>query len=143
VTVVTCEGGEDASPCECAVIIAVPGVAVVVTLTTAYSWPAGITTESGTEAMLVWEEERNTVKLLKLIVGRLFASSTETTSAGNVPLVGSLGGTIVSTTLLAGPGTFDVAAETGRNWTVDRNSATVRASIVVFLNFYCLRIGWV
>ena len=82
VTVVICEGGGDVSPCDCAVIIAVPGVVVVVMLTTMYSWPAGITTESGTEAMLVWEEARNTVRLLRVSVGRVFASSTETTSAG-------------------------------------------------------------
>jgi len=71
------------------------------------------------------------------MVGRLFASSTETTSAGYVPLsAGSFGGTIDSTIPAGTPGVLDVAAEAGRNWTVDSNRAATSASIVVFLNLY-------
>jgi len=124
-------------PCDCAVTIAFPGVVVVVILTITYSWPAGITTESGTEAMLVWEEARNTVTFLRVTVGRVFASSTETTSAGYVPLsAGSFGG-MTDRTIPAGiPGTLDVAAEVGRNWTDDSSSAATSARMVVFLNLY-------
>ena len=111
-------------------------------MTTAYSWPAGITTVSFTEAMFVWEEVRNTVTLVMVTVGRLLASSTETTSAGYVPpSAGSLGGTTVKTTAAGIPGVLGVAAEVGRNWMVVSRSAATSASIVDFLNLYCLQIA--
>jgi hypothetical protein len=81
-TVASGEGAGEFRPSAWAVIMAIPGVAVVVTFAMAYSWPAGMTTKSGTAAMLVWEEARNTVTFVNAAVGRLDASSRETTTAG-------------------------------------------------------------
>jgi hypothetical protein len=53
ITVVSWVGLGDVRPSALAVIIAVPGVVVVVTLAIAYSCPAGIVNASGTAAMLV------------------------------------------------------------------------------------------
>jgi len=132
-------GEGELRPTAWAVIIAVPGVVVVVTLAKAYSCPAVTVTESGTEAMLVWDEVRNTVMLCSATVGRLDESERETTTAWYTPpSAGSFGGMIVRTTFAAGPGAFEVAAEAGRNSVVKSSSAATIASFVVFLNLYCL-----
>jgi len=82
VTVVRVDGGSETRPSAWAVICVSPGVVVVVTLATAYSRPGSIETESGTLAILVCEEERNTVMLDRAAVGRLAESSKDTTMAG-------------------------------------------------------------
>jgi hypothetical protein len=43
------------------------------------------------------------------------------------------------TTLAAGPGVVEVAAEAGRNWTVNSRSAATIANFVVFLNLCYLQ----
>jgi hypothetical protein len=116
VTVVSRAGAGDFNPSALAVIYAAPGVEVVVTLAITYSCPAEIVTESGTDAMLVWEEVRKMVTFPRVAVGRLFESARETTTAGYTPpSAGSLGGMTVTTTLFAGPGTVSFAAIAGRS----------------------------
>jgi len=91
--------------------------------------------------MLVWDEARKTVKFVSAAVGRLVASSREMTIAEYTPpSAGSLGGMMVRTTLEAGPGTDEVAAEAGRNWTVKSSTAVSIASFVVLFNLYYLQI---
>jgi hypothetical protein len=72
----------DSRPCDDAVMLVEPGVGVVTALTTTYSLPAGIVTMSGTEAMLVEEEVKKTVRGVRAAEGRPFESTSETTTAG-------------------------------------------------------------
>jgi hypothetical protein len=91
--------------------------------------------------MLVWDEAKNTVTFSSATVGRLALSASDMITAEYIPpSAGSLGGTIVRTTLVAGPGTVEVAAEAGKSCTVKSNSAATTASLVVLLNLDCLQI---
>src|SRR5579863_1213453 len=69
------------SPWAWAVIIAVPGVGVVVTLAMAYSWPGPIITLSGTLAMLICDELRNTTIWVSAADGSPDLSARDTTTA--------------------------------------------------------------
>jgi hypothetical protein len=72
----------DSRPCDEAVMVVEPGVGVVTVLVTTYSLPVGIVTVLGTEAMLVWEEVKKTVRSERAAEGRPFESTSETTTAG-------------------------------------------------------------
>jgi len=96
-------------------------------------------TESGTEAMFVWDDARKTVMFCRATVGRFALSERDITAAGYVPpSAGSFGGIMVMTTFDARPGTVEVAAEAGKNWTAQSKRAANSAIVVVFLNFCCL-----
>jgi hypothetical protein len=126
----------DARPCDDAVTVVEPGVGVVTALTTTYSLPAGIVTVFGTDAMLVWEEVRYTVRGVRAAEGRPFESTSETTTAGYVPLsAGSFGGIIVSERPTARDGTLEVTAtEKGMACDTRRSDTTATSTVPLTFN---------